>query len=128
MTLGQRRPSRSAFACTITIMIAGVLLLFVVILGHHGVQEIARERAALLTTQAELILLSARDWSHSHSEQIRDLGRVELPLEGMLPPMATGQLELRCTDSGDDSPLVECQLKITQGQRTIARRAHWLAR
>ena len=125
MTPGQTRSSRSAFAGTITIMIAGVLLLFVVILAQHCVQAIARQRSALLATQAELILLSARDWSHAHSEQMRATGRVELPLDDLLPPMATGCLELRYTDSSDDPPLIECHLRITQGQRSVTRHRHW---
>ncbi len=128
MRPGRRRSDRAAFACTMTIMIAGVLLLFVVILGRHGVHEIARQRSTLLATQAELILLSARDWSYAHSEQLRTAGAVELPLEGLLPAMAAGRLELGCAESSDGSVLIECHLKITQGQRSVARHAYWPAR
>jgi hypothetical protein len=127
MKLEPAWPSRSAFASTITIMIAGVLLLFVGLLGHYGVQEIAQQRSALLTTQAELILRSAREWSQLHSEQMRANGQVELPLDALLPPMATGQLELRRTASTDHLPLIECDLTITQGRRSITRHAYWPA-
>ncbi len=128
MRPGRRRSDRAAFACTMTIMIAGVLLLLVVLLGRHGVHEIARQRSALLATQADLVLQSARDWSDTHSEQLRAAGAVELPLAGLLPAMATGRLELGYAESSDGLLLIECRLKITQGQRSVARHAYWPAR
>jgi hypothetical protein len=109
-------------------MIACVLLLVVMLLGRHVVHEFARQRTALLERQAELILLSARDWSHAHDEELRAAGRVQLPLDDLLPPLATGQLVLRRGDSNEHPPLIECRLRITQGRRSAARHAYWPAR
>lgn len=120
-------PRLRASVSTIAIMIAGVLLLFVALLGHHVVHETARQRSTLLATHAELALLSARDWSHARPERLRAGDEVELPLAGLLPALATGRLELGRTESSDGSPLIECHLKITQGQRSVSRHAYWPA-
>ena len=125
MMHAESRASRAAFASSITIMTAGVLLLIVVILGRYGAREMAYQRTALLTVQVEQILLSARDWSRTHSEQVRTAGPIELPLDGLSTTVTTGRLELRCIDSNDGPPLIECSLRISHGARTVMRHTYW---
>jgi len=116
-------------------MTGGILLLFVVVLGRYAVHEIAGLRAALLATRAEQILLSARDWSHAHAEQLNAADKIELPLDDLIPSMASGRLELRYADAPDGvaaraparPDVIECRLTITQARRTVTRHVYWPA-
>ena len=125
MSPRRKSPIRSAYASMLAILLSGVLLTLVVVLARYSVGALAAEQAALLETQAEQTLLSARDWSGTHGEQLRHAGEVELPLGELIPPTATGRLTLRYTTAGDESPLVECNVKIRQSRRSVARRVHW---
>ncbi len=127
MRCGRRSSIRSAYASMLAILISGVLLLFVVVLGRCAVHALAAEQAAVLETQADQILLSARDWSRAHGEQLRHAGEVELALDGLLPSTATGRLTLHYAAAGEGPPLVECSLEIKQTRRNVARRVHWPA-
>ena len=121
---GHRR-ARRTFASTLAIMVAGILMLFVTVLGRYAVREIAGLRSELLAAQAEQALLSARDWSRAHVEQLHDADTLELPLDDLLAIPAAGRLELRCTGGVDGVSLIECQLSIRQGRRAVTRHVFW---
>lgn len=121
------RPRLPAFACMLAIMATGVLLLFVAVLGRYAASEIRGLQTELLEAQADQILLSARDWSGAHTNQLWSAGTIELPLEDLLTVPAVGRLELKHRD-GADTPLIECDLAITQGRRTVVRHVFWPAR
>jgi hypothetical protein len=125
MRRGRMSSTRSAYASMLTILISGVLLLLVVVLGRYAVHAFAMEQAAVLEAQAGQILLSTRDWSRSHGEQLRRTGEIELPLDDLIPPTASGRLTIRYVGAGAEPPLVECNLEIKQSRRNVAWRVYW---
>jgi hypothetical protein len=123
----RKKGTRSAYASMVALLISGVLLMFVVVLGRYTVDAFAAEQAAVLDTQADQILLSARDWSRVNAGSLRRGGEVELPLDGLIPQGATGRLTLRYVATDAKPALVECNLQIRQSRRSAGRRVYWPA-
>jgi len=117
--------SRRAFASTIAVLTAIVVLMIVVVLGRAVVQERTGGRLAVLAAQADEVLWSARDWSRIHVQALTTSDPIELPVADLLTTTATGRLELRRVDTGDGRERVECCLRLTHGPQTIMRCARW---
>lgn len=127
MTNRRNRPPRRAYAGMIAVLTSGILMLWIGVLLRHGLHETAAERTAALAARADLILLSARDWSRLHLERIRTSGAQDLPLAGLTPDTYDGSLALRYREEDPEAPMIECYLNLRHGIHSITRIVFWPA-
>ena len=124
-----RRPARAGrggFISSLAVMTMGVLLMIVAILGRYTVFESRSQLDGALAVRAEQILLSARDWSHAHVDELRTGGPIELPIDEMIDQLATGRLELEGVELDGGGVLVTCALRIEHGRLKVSRQVTWM--
>lgn len=122
ISVGSLRP---AYASLVVILTMGVLAFLLMALAVYGESQRVNERNAELASRADFILISARDWSAAHTDELRSAGEKELPLDGLLPETHAGTLVLRFDETSVQSSSVTCDLVLHHGDDSITRDATW---
>ncbi len=119
---------RRGFVSSLAVMTMGVLLLIVAILGRYMVFENRSQLDRAFAARTEQILLSAREWSRAHVDELRAGGQVELPLDEMIDQLATGRLVFAGIKLDDGGVMVTCELKVAHGKLKVSREVCWIVR
>ena len=119
--------SRRAYASMAVILTMGILALLLMALARYAEGQRVNERNADLAARADLLLISARDWSAIHADGLRATGEKELPLDGLLPETCSGTLVLKFVQVRPGHDAIECRLVLRDGSYAVTRHASWPA-
>ena len=125
MTWNPDHTARRGYASGIAILTLGVLAFLLTALVSRVSHQYVNARIAELASRADLILVSARDWSVMHSEELRAAGVQELPIDDLLPETHTGLLTIRYDEISQERPVITCDLMLHYGSYSVSRHVSW---
>lgn len=116
--------SRAGYFLTVALLASAILSFVAVALAQQAAAHLSRERSADGEALAEVIILSARDWSRVNANRLIAAEDIELPIDALLPSGASGIVRLSCNTSADQVT-VECRVTLRRPRANLTRQVMW---